>query len=288
VTFVRVDGTALHVVRDGTSGPVVLFTQGLGGAWFDWDPVVTELADDFRLVRFDRPGLGWSQGEPPSGPPRPQTVDGEARRMARLLDALGFQGERVILVAHSYGGFHAEAFARLYPERTAGLVFADASVEPNATPTPDVGTLARRLPQAAVTACRRLGLNRLIGPAVRHLIILAASETHVDPDREIARRVYGSSRVAAATVNELTSYRDVAAGLLDLRREHAFPPVPVRVILGTAGRGAEGWVEAQRALAALSPHGALRQLPDAKHLIASDCPDAVAEAVADAGREAVF
>ena len=49
--FVNDHGTLLHVVRDGTRGPAVLFVQGLAGAWFDWDPVVPLLADDHRLVR---------------------------------------------------------------------------------------------------------------------------------------------------------------------------------------------------------------------------------------------
>jgi pimeloyl-ACP methyl ester carboxylesterase len=278
--FVSVDGTALHVVRDGSVGPVVLFTQGLGGVWFDWDLVVPDLAADFRLVRFDRPGLGWSQPEPPTGPPAPQTVVGEALRMAHLLDALGFGGEKAVLVAHSYGGFHAEAFARLYPERTAGIVFVDSSIDPDVTPGGP--SPARALSQAAVTGFRVLGLNQFVGPAVRRVIVTVASRTHNDPDPVRARRVYGSSRVAAATVNELTSYRGAAVEILELRCERPFPPVPVRVLVGMDFKGSERWLARQRELASFSPRTEIRELRDAKHLIASDRPDAVADAVREA------
>jgi pimeloyl-ACP methyl ester carboxylesterase len=278
MSFVDVGGTLLHTVRDGTAGPWVLVTQGLGGAWFDWDPVVPLLAGDVRLIRFDRPGLGWSQPEPKAGPPAAQSAAGEARRMLDLLAALGVpEADRVVLVAHSYGGFHAEAFARLYPERTAGVVFVDSSVEPEITPKP--GGPARPLAHAVVRGARVLGMPQFAGPGLRRLIIRMASETRQDPDPELGRAVYRSSRVAAATVNELISYRPVAVELLELRCEREFPRVPVRVLVGAAGVGGGQWVARQRDFAGLFAGAEVVELRDAKHLIAADRPDAVAAAV---------
>jgi pimeloyl-ACP methyl ester carboxylesterase len=276
--FADVDGTRLHVVRDGASGPLVLFTQGLGGAWYDWDPVVPLLAAEHRLVRFDRPGLGWSQPEPPSGPPRPQTLEGEARRMARLLDELQVaRDEKVVVVAHSYGAFHAEAFVRMFPERSAGLVLVDGSVEPDITPKP--GGPVRPLAQGLVETLRVLGWHQLIGPRVRRGIFAIASVTHRDPDPVTTRAVYRSSRVAAATANELTSYRPVAVELLELRCERRFPAVPAVLLAGTAGSGAREWLARQYGLARLLGGAEVVELPDAKHLMAADRPDAVAAAV---------
>lgn len=276
--FADVDGTRLHVVRDGDSGPLVLFTQGLGGAWYDWDPVVPLLAADHRLVRYDRPGLGWSQPEPPAGPPEPQTLQGEARRMAHLLDVLGVPyDEKVVLVAHSYGAFHAEAFVRMYPYRTAGLVLVDGSAEPDITPKP--GGPARPLSQGLVRALRALGLHQLLGPAVRRGVFVLASVTRRDPDPGQSRAVYRSSRVAAATMNELTSYRPVAVELLELRCERQLPDVPVVLVAGAAGAGAVRWVGRQYGLARVLGGAEVVELPDAKHLIAADRPDAVAAAV---------
>ncbi len=127
--FVRVDGVALHVVREG-SGPVVICTSGLGGAWFDWDLVAPPLTSDCTMVRFDRPGLGYSESDP-----RPPTLAREADRIAALADALELPGPYVLL-AHSLGAFHAEGFARMFPERTAGLVLVDPGHEDKPRPRP--------------------------------------------------------------------------------------------------------------------------------------------------------
>lgn len=121
--FVRVDGVPLHVVVEGR-GPVCVLSAGLAMAWFDWDAVAGLLAASGRtVVRFDRPGHGLSG--PAAEPP---TTAGEAHRIAGLLDVLGFTGP-VTVVGHSIAAFHAEAFARLYPRRTAALVLLDGSVE---------------------------------------------------------------------------------------------------------------------------------------------------------------
>ncbi|MFB7261466.1 alpha/beta fold hydrolase, partial [Streptomyces nojiriensis] len=123
----RVDGVPLHVVVEGR-GPVCVLSAGLAMAWFDWDPVVAPLVAAGRtVVRFDRPGHGLSG--PATEPP---TTAGEAHRIAGLLDALGLGARAagpVTVVGHSIAAFHAEAFARLYPERTAALVLVDGSVE---------------------------------------------------------------------------------------------------------------------------------------------------------------
>lgn len=288
--FVNDRGTLLHVVRDGGRGPAVLFVQGLAGAWFEWDPVVPLLAGDHRLVRFDRPGLGWSQQEAGrDGRPLPQSLAGEAERLGRVLDAVGIApGEKVFVVAHSYGAFHAEAFARLHPERIAGIVFVDASAEPDITPAP--GGPGRAFGQAVVRGTGMLGLNQVLGPAVRRLVYQAASTTHRDPDPELGRAVYRSSRVAAAVVNELWSYRPCAVELLELRCERPFPEVLVQVLVAAAGAARDGagrqarrWVERQRDFAGLFPGAEVVELPDAKHLIAADRPDAVATAVRSLG-----
>lgn len=279
--FVDDRGTLLHVVRDGESGPGVLFVQGLAAAWFEWDPVVPLLAGDHRLVRFDRPGLGWSQQESgPDGEPAAQTLAGEAERLGRVLDGVGVT-EPVILVAHSYGAFHAEAFARLHPGRVAGMVFVDASVEPDITPAP--GGVDRAVGRAVVRVTKLLGLTQVVGPGIRRLVYRTASATGRDPDPAAGRAVYRSSRVAGAVANELACYRPVAVELLELRCERPFPEVLVQVLVGTAGGRGPRWAERQRGFAGLFPGAEVVELPDAKHLIAADRPDAVATAVRSLG-----
>ncbi|MFC4514920.1 MULTISPECIES: alpha/beta fold hydrolase [Streptomyces] len=272
--MLRVGGVTLHVLREGT-GPVCVLSAGLGMGWFDWEPVVPLLTPHRTVVRFDRPGLGFS-----AAPLEPPTVAAEAARMAGVLDALGLPGPATV-VGHSLAGFHAEAYARMYPERTAGLVLVDASVVPDARPVParELRTAAARVRGRALAAA---GLPRALGPALRRLAVRAASVTRHDPAPEdVVRRTYGTARVARAIVMENARYRDVAAELEDLRAHHGLPPVPVTVLAASPGTGSaeeRRWLERQRALAdrldarfeAVAPAG---------HLLMYDRPQAIAAAV---------
>ncbi|MFJ5550255.1 alpha/beta fold hydrolase [Streptomyces sp. NPDC093225] len=165
-TRIAVAGVPVHVRVDGT-GPVAVLSAGLALGWYDWDPVVPLLAPHRTVVRFDRPGHGLS------GPAvTPPTAAGEADRIAALLDALGGYGlppGPVTVVGHSIAGFHAEAFARRHPDRTAALVLVDGSVEerpPAALPA--LRTAAARALGAAVTA---VGLPAALGPLIRRTAV---------------------------------------------------------------------------------------------------------------------
>ncbi|MEV5242362.1 alpha/beta hydrolase [Streptomyces cinnamoneus] len=272
--MLRVGGVPLHVVREGT-GPVCVLSAGLGMGWFDWEQVVPLLAPYRTVVRFDRPGLGFSA--PAVEPP---TAAAEAARIAGVLDALGLPGPATV-VGHSLAGFHAEAFARLYPERTAGLVLVDGSVEEDARPVP-----GRELRTAAAhvrgLAFATAGLPWALGPALRRFSVRSASVKRQDPaPAELVRRTYGTGRVLRAILMENTRYRDVAAELEELRSHHGLPPAPVTVLAASPGTGScpeRRWLQRQRALAnrldarfeAVAPAG---------HLLMYDRPQAVAAAV---------
>jgi len=288
--LVRVAGTVHHAVLDeGPDGaPTVVFTSGLGGAWYDWDAVVPLLAGRAGLLRFDRPGLGWSQ--PSAVPP---SLAGEAERIKELLEALDLPGP-VVLVGHSLAGFHVEAFARLFPELTAGVVLVDGSVEPDAVPPPGPVQRVRRWRRIGAVG-RVTGIGGLIGPSVWRGIVGATTLRGpvVTADPEQATATFAAGRPGVAAMVENTLYFDVAAELLELRCEKEFPPVPLRVLAafgrsrieravlprGLASRVADAWRLRQRDLAALSPYGELVELPDSAHYIPFDRPDAVADAV---------
>ncbi|WP_121831440.1 alpha/beta fold hydrolase [Streptomyces sp. S1] len=294
MTFVRIGGVPHHVVAEG-SGPVCVLSAGLGMSWFDWDPVVPLLVPYRTVVRFDRPGHGLSA--PAAVPP---TAAGEADRIAAVLDALGHRGPATV-VGHSIAGFHAEAFARLHPARTAGLVLVDSSVEED--PRPSRTIAPARLLGAVLCAA---GLPAALGPTVRNLSVRAGTvrrgapgtdtdaaptRTYPDPTRTgpasapartdpaLVRRVYRTSRVLRGTLLENAHYGAVAAELLALREDRPLPPgLPVTVL--AAPDGSARWERRQRALArrlgaryeAAEPSG---------HLVMRDRPDAVARAVLD-------
>ncbi|MFD3873533.1 alpha/beta fold hydrolase [Streptomyces sp. NPDC058623] len=277
--LVRVDGVPLHVVVEGR-GPVCVLAAGLAMAWFDWDPVARLLADRGRtVVRFDRPGHGLS------GPAaQPPSTAGEAHRIAALLDALGpaVGPGPVTVVGHSLAGFHAEAFARLHPGRTAAVVLLDSSVEehPRTFLPAALRTGAARAVGRAVTAA---GLPAALGPAARGLAVRASRTGGGDPaPADLVRRCYRTGRVWRGALLENSRYPDMAAELAALRATHPLA-APVTVVVGHSGDGrpARRWLARQEALAELLD-ARFEVAEPSGHLVMLDRPHQVVRAVLEA------
>ncbi|MEV7541927.1 alpha/beta hydrolase [Streptomyces sp. NPDC089915] len=275
--FLRVDGVPLHTLVEGEGPPVVL-SAGLAMAWFDWDEVAAPLvAAGHTVIRFDRPGHGLSA--PAAAPP---TAAGEARRIAALLDALGVTAP-VTVVGHSLAGFHAEAFARLYPARTAALVLVDSSVEETAPRTLLPAPLRTGAARALGRALTAAGLPAALGPAARRAAVRAsrAGAAGADPAApDLVRRCYRTGRVWRGILLENARYPDTAAELLALRARHPLP-APATVLVGHdggSGRAALRWLARQAALA--DRLGARFEVAEpAGHLVMLDRPHQVARAV---------
>ncbi|WP_411106243.1 alpha/beta fold hydrolase [Streptomyces sp. cmx-4-9] len=268
------DAVPLHVLVEG-SGPVCVLSAGLAMAWFDWDAVAARLTAAGRtVVRFDRPGHGLS------GPARtPASAAGEARRIAGLLDVLGLAGP-VTVAGHSIAGFHAEAFARLYPGRTAALVLVDSSVEedPHALWPAALRAAAARGLGRALTAA---GLPAALGPPARRATVRASRTGGADPaPRDLVRRCYRTGRVWRGALLENAGYPDTAAEVLALRRTHPLA-APATVLVGHdggGGRGTQRWLDRQAALA--DRLGARFDVAaPAGHLVMLDRPEQVARAI---------
>jgi len=83
--------------------------------------VAAALAGERRVVAPDLRGRGGS-----SAAPDPSTIDGHARDVLALMDAVGVP--RAILAGHSMGAYVAVALAGRAPERVAGAVLIDGGV----------------------------------------------------------------------------------------------------------------------------------------------------------------
>ncbi|WP_330296136.1 alpha/beta fold hydrolase [Streptomyces sp. NBC_00503] len=273
--FVRVGGVPLHVVVEG-SGPPVVLSAGLAMAWFDWDSVAELLVAAGRtVIRFDRPGHGLSA---PAA--RPPSAGGEADRIAGLLDALGLGKVPVTLAGHSIAGFHAEAFARLYPGRTAAVVLVDSSIEerPRTVLSASVRTATARVLGVALTAA---GAPAALGPSARRAAVRGSRTGGADPAApDLVRRCYRTGRVWRGILLENSRYLDVAAEVLALRAERPLT-VPATVLAGydgTARGPALAWLARQAELA--DRIGARFEVADpAGHLVMLDRPHQVARAV---------
>jgi pimeloyl-ACP methyl ester carboxylesterase len=271
------------VVTGGTGRPPVVMTSGLGGTWLDWISVVPLVAARHQIVRFDRPGLGYSP-RLPHGP----SLRAEADRIAALARTFA-PGERIVVAAHSMAAFHAEAFARLYPDLTGALVLVDPSYEP----APDrlsprmrtaLSELASRAGLLTGRAAGVLGLARAMAPPARAFGVVQATVRRADPvPAADARPAYGTGDAVGATLAELACYRWQADDLARLREQQPFPAVPL-VVLAATGRlhsdqSRRRAISRTQELARMTPGGKQAEITDSGHLVAFDRPDAIAEAI---------
>src|ERR1700754_4551354 len=92
--LVRDRGRHLRWIEAGTTGPAVILVAGAGEMALDWAVVLPALAEQFRVVAYDRAGLGASDRI------RRLTVRSQVDDLVALLDAVG----PAVLMGHSWGG----------------------------------------------------------------------------------------------------------------------------------------------------------------------------------------
>jgi pimeloyl-ACP methyl ester carboxylesterase len=121
--MVDVQGRRLHlrVMGEDREGPTVILDAGMVSFSSNWAWVQPQVAEEARVVAYDRAGLGWS--DPGL---RPRDVGQSARELHAALEQGGISGPYV-LAGHSYGGLAVRAFAALYRNEVAGMVLVDAS-----------------------------------------------------------------------------------------------------------------------------------------------------------------
>ncbi|MBW8882168.1 MAG: alpha/beta hydrolase, partial [Asticcacaulis sp.] len=118
-------GSSLYVEIHGPSGaPTIVFTHGWGMDSTFWRYARQDLADRFRLVLWDLPGLGKSK----AGGREAVNLEAFATDLAALVERSG--SPRVVLVGHSIGGITIQTLIRDYPQlqsRLAGLVLLNTT-----------------------------------------------------------------------------------------------------------------------------------------------------------------
>lgn len=119
----HVDGRRIHMIAAGTGGPTIVLEAGFGSTSRTWGGLQLALASSYRVIAYDRAGLGASD---PS--PRPRTARIIAQELREALRSVG-ASPPFLLIGHSAGGLHVRVFASMFPRETMGLVLVD--------PTPD-------------------------------------------------------------------------------------------------------------------------------------------------------
>ncbi|WP_265501705.1 alpha/beta fold hydrolase [Paracoccus beibuensis] len=121
--LLEVNGTTVHAHVEG-SGPDLVLLHGASGNTRDFTfDLVDRLKDRYRVIAFDRPGLGWT--DPIANNANPIAQAELLRAAARQLDV-----HDPIVLGHSYGGAVALAWAMRAPADTAALVIVSGATEP--------------------------------------------------------------------------------------------------------------------------------------------------------------
>jgi pimeloyl-ACP methyl ester carboxylesterase len=277
-TLVDVGKHRLHLVCVGSGQPTVIFeASGFSNATSN-SAARAAIAQRTRVCSYDRPGVGWSDAAPYQ-----TSVGVLAEELAHLQERAHLEAPFVIVTA-SIGGLVTEMFARRYPDRVAGLVYLDAATSdmiPIAEAQFDLTT--GKAVCLGTTAAGLIGLVRLLDPWN-----LRAS------DSETAARS-ASLMYRAQPWNALCS---MIRGIADTKREFA-QAAPLRsdvplVVLSAetsegslpAGLGLQNPLRpfaraAHQRLAQRSSRGSWRIVPGSGHLIASDRPQVVVDAVVE-------
>ena len=122
--LLQVNGKTVHADVQGT-GPDLILIHGASGNTRDFTfSLVAQLKDDYRVISFDRPGMGWSDGLGTAGSD-PLLQAGQLIAAAKQLGVT-----RPVVLGHSYGGAVAMAWALRDPGNTAALVIVSGATMP--------------------------------------------------------------------------------------------------------------------------------------------------------------
>jgi pimeloyl-ACP methyl ester carboxylesterase len=153
--LVDVGGHRLHVLESGHgSGPTILLEAGLMSTVLSWTDLQRELSKSFRVVSYDRAGLGWSDLGP-----MPRNADRIVDELHVLLERAGIPPP-YILVGHSFGGLTMPWFAARFPNEVAGVVLVDPVAPAEWNPPSEHD---RKQTRIGATVCRRAAFLSRIG-----------------------------------------------------------------------------------------------------------------------------
>lgn len=118
--LLKVDGITVHAHVEG-HGPDLVLIHGSSGNARDFTfSMVEALKSDYRVIAFDRPGMGWS-GRLPG---KRESIADQARFLQKAAAKLG--ADKPIVLGQSYGGAVALAWAVNRPENLSALVLVSA------------------------------------------------------------------------------------------------------------------------------------------------------------------
>lgn len=274
----------MNIWRSGQGSPTVVLAPGFMAVTADWARVQPALARTTQVVSYDHAGQGFSDPGPLPRNPARTAADLKA---ALVRDGIG---PPYVLVGLSMGSFEVRHFAHQHSGEVVGMVLVDPSFDDMAA------RLLKVTPSDQVWIERQFAhLNRCeaaasAGDLRPGTAAYAACVFQPRPDLpEALNKAYHDMSLRASYWRSLASEFSAAAhdkadwSLGDMpliilsagdRERPPLPPEEVEAIQRV-------YADAHEQLAALSSRGACRVVPESKHAIQWDRPQAVIDAVLD-------
>jgi pimeloyl-ACP methyl ester carboxylesterase len=302
--MVDIGSTRLHadVIEEigeiGVGSSPVVFEAGIAATSLSWRVVQNEIAKFTRTISYDRAGLGWSDASE-----NPRGIWQLVEELRAMLDRCRIATPRV-LVAHSFGGLIAVAYALRYPQELAAMVLVDPiGAEEWSNPTPRARSMLNRgifLARCGEVLARfgvvRFALNRLSsgGRRVPKLIARASSgrggtafmERMVGQIRKLPPEVWPTiqshwcdPKCFRAMARQLAALPECAVVVEEEMRLDGGQGIQVPIILLSAGDASAAQRAAQERMAECSARGRIEIVKDSGHWIQLDQPDVVIAAI---------
>lgn len=275
--ILEVDGIPIHAVVMG-SGPDLVLIHGASGNTRDLTFAFAGLmADRYRVIVFDRPGMGYTgRTDPAHGRAFTSRAESPAEQADLLVAAARALGaDRPIVLGHSYGNTVALAWALRHPDRIAAIV----NVAGVALPWPGSLGLQYRVNGSAIGGAI---LPPVITAFVPESVIERAFASVFAPDPvppgyaahfgEGLTLRRASLRANARQVNGLRPH------VVEMSADYGQLSLPIEIVHGDADTTVPLSIHAEP-FAARVPSARLTILPGIGHMPHHAAPEAVAAAV---------
>lgn len=254
-------GRLLRIARTG-SGPPVVLLHGYPDNLQIWSELAIRLADQFEVIAFDWPGMGYSEAWPGGTTPFHM-----AEHLQKILDELGI--ERASLVGMDMGGQPALVFAAHHPERIERLVIMNSLVWWDENTSWEIKVL------------RKYGWNRFILRKFPRIVFWRAERTFLPRHRKLPSELRADLWKSFSQYDVRLFIARLCAGyqgtLMQLPDAYKKITCPTLVLWGEQDQHFPP--DHAKRLSVTIPGSTLEIVPEAKHWMAWYLPDTVAQSI---------
>jgi len=262
---VPVDGKEMNVVQSGDGEQTIVLLPGLGTAapGLDFQPLIDELDDTYRVVVVEPFGTGLSD---PTDTER--TAANITREVHEALQYLGV--DRYVLMGHSIAGIYALTYSAAYADELVAFVGIDSSV-------PDQPGSDEPIPAGLISSLSALGITR----ALTALAPDPYAGLSFDEQTVSQMKLLSTKNAAAPTlINEM---ENTAANFAAVSGATFPAGLPVLLFVRASDTDVDGWVALHEQQAASVDTGQVIELTGDHYLHHTLSPEIAADTTAFLG-----